>query len=335
MSGRPFTVTGGSERHIGNSGADDSPLWGKDDKEPSCLSTLPAGLRNHPTVRLFLAELRHIRRLTARQQRRAKQLFDQGDKEAFHQLLATGLPWVVSAAAQFMEYEDEFLDLVQEGFLGLARSIATWNPDRSPLQNYASYWIWTRLNRYRASAGTPVRIPVYLCERLRSFKKARQQGKASPDLDLPAGYEKEHLLATLLPPLSLNSDLSKFEGMSVWEQMDDPAENPLPGDLLWYEEGLTAPGGEEACVEAIYHEQVRDWLDQFPLTERERLVIRRRLGFDGEPQTLAEVGEVLGVTRERVRQVQARVLQRMRRSRRARLLDPEDHAPRCNHDNLH
>lgn len=274
-----------------------------------------------------MAELRHIRRLTARQQRRAKQLVDQGDREAFHQLLITGLPWVVSAAAQFMEYEDEFLDLVQEGFLGLARSIINWDPDRSTLQNYASFWIWSKLNRYRASRGTPVRIPVYICERLRSFKKAREREKAPPVPDLPAEYQEEDQLAAFLPPVSLNSDLSKFHGKSFWEQVDDPAEKPLPGDLLWYEEGLLAPGAEEACIEGIYREQVRHWLDNFPLTERERFIIRRRLGFDGPPRTLAEVGKELGITRERVRQIQARTLQRMRRSRKARLLNPEPPPP--------
>lgn len=296
---------------------------GKDNKEPDYLSALPAGLRNHPTVKLFLAELRHIRRLTARQQRRAKQLYDLGDREAFHQLLTTGLPWVVTAAAQFMDYEDEFLDLVQEGFIGLARSIITWNPDRSPLQAYASFWIWGRMTRYKAFRGTPVRIPLYLYERLHSFIKARERGKEPAAPDLPPEYQEEHQLAALLPPLSLNSDLSKFAGLRVGEQLDDPAERSLPGDRLWYEEGLAAPGGEEAVLEALFQQQVRDWLDNYPLTERERLVIRRRFGFDGPPRTLAEVGRELGVTRERVRQIQARTLGRMGRSEKAQLLNPE------------
>lgn len=337
-------------------------------------------MQGHPSTAYFLSDLQHTRRLTASQQRRAKRQVEQGSTTALHQLLITGIPWLLASAAKGAAGVDEFLDLVQEGFFGLLRAIRTWDPDRSPLQSYATYWIWNHMSRFKASRGTVVQLPIHAYDRLQRLKRIladadfgtpeiggaegaagakgaaeaagadRAAGAAGADgaegatgimaatsraaaggkdaaawgLNWEAAAEIAATdLASLLPPLSLHTDLTKWRRLPMVEQVFDRVEPPLADGGLWFEAAAVDTTAADKVVDRIYHEQVGRWFAAFPMSARERFIMEQRLGFDGTPRTLQAIADELGVTRERVRQIQARVIRRMRTSRQRQELHPE------------
>lgn len=276
-----------------------------------------------PSVEVFVEQANGLRRLNFSGQRIAKERVNNGDREALQELVVTGIPWVFRVAQNHCcerQAVDEFLDFFQEGILGLVEAIKRWNPEEGPLQTYASAWIMQRIQRYVAMQGSTLRLPVHIQEkRTKILREVREKGNVPPHIG-------DVELARWLPPLSLNSDLSWVLQSQIEDQILSPKDDPLPDDEHLFEAIVDPYSLEEDVIERIYREEVRAWLDHSTLSERQKFVIFERYGFnaDGREKTLEEVGTLLGVTRERVRQIEAKAIKRLRHPTRLELIRVSD-----------
>ncbi len=266
------------------------------------------------SLRLYLREIGKVPLLTADQEVYLAKRIERGDMVAKRQMVEANLRLVVSIAKGYLGRGLSFLDLIQEGSLGLIRAVEKFDYRRGyKFSTYATWWIRQAVTRAIADKARTIRIPVHMVEKLNRVTHVERQLVQSLGRE-PEPYE---IAAELRWPLDEVRDILRVSQLpvSLEKPVGDEDESEL-GDFVADEE--VAQPFEEAS-EHLQREGVRRALDALP--ERERQVIELRYGLSGlEPLTLEEVGRTFGVTRERIRQIETNTLKKLRALPEAQML---------------
>ncbi len=264
------------------------------------------GVGTEDPVRMYLKEIGTVPLLTAEEELRLAKKKAEGDQKAKDRLIEANLRLVVSIAKRYTGRGMSFLDLVQEGNLGLIKGVEKFNYDKGfKLSTYATWWIRQSVTRALADQARTIRVPVHMVETINRMSKMQRK------LTLELGYEPSpaELAAAL--------DMTESKVLEIMQIAREPASLETPigeeddsnlGDFVADNNTVTP----EANVEAVMLREHIDLLLQ-DLKDRERQVIVLRFGLeDGHPRTLEEVGREFNVTRERIRQIEAKALRKLR-----------------------
>ncbi len=256
-------------------------------------------------LKLYVRQIGDGRLLTAAEERALAQRKDEGDEEAKKRLIEANLRLVMSITRNYTKAGVPLLDLIQEGNLGLIRAVEKFDWRMGyKLSTYATWWIRQAVTRALADQGRTIRLPVHVAEQVRRVMRARRV--------LSQKLNREPVLAEI----AKESGFTETKVRDLLELIEDPISLETPvgdgesiyGDLI---EDDNADLPEETTAESMRSTELTRALDT--LNPRMRLVISRRFGLDGQaPQTLEQVGSELGITRERVRQLEARALRELR-----------------------
>ncbi len=262
------------------------------------------GVGTEDPVRMYLKEIGTVPLLTAEEELRLAKRKAEGDQKAKDRLIEANLRLVVSIAKRYTGRGMSFLDLVQEGNLGLIKGVEKFNYDKGfKLSTYATWWIRQSVTRALADQARTIRVPVHMVETINRMSKMQRK------LTLELGYEPSpaELAAAL--------DMTESKVLEIMQITREPASLETPigeeddsnlGDFVADNNTVTP----EANVEAVMLREHIDLLLQ-DLKDRERQVIVLRFGLeDGHPRTLEEVGREFNVTRERIRQIEAKALRK-------------------------
>lgn len=264
------------------------------------------GVGTEDPVRMYLKEIGTVPLLSAEEELRLAKRKAEGDQKAKDRLIEANLRLVVSIAKRYTGRGMSFLDLVQEGNLGLIKGVEKFNYNKGfKLSTYATWWIRQSVTRALADQARTIRVPVHMVETINRMSKMQRK------LTLELGYEPS---AT---ELAAALDMTESKVLEIMQIAREPASLETPigeeddsnlGDFVADNNTVTP----EANVESV---MLREHIDQLlmDLKERERQVIVLRFGLeDGHPRTLEEVGKEFNVTRERIRQIEAKALRKLR-----------------------
>ena len=265
-------------------------------------------------VKAYLKEIGRVPLLTAEQETELARAAQAGDEDARRKLSEANLRLVVSVAKRYAGRGLPFLDLIQEGNLGLMKAAEKFEPERGfKFSTYATWWIRQSITRAIADQARTIRIPVHMVETINKVKKVSSQllhenghepsaEEIAERLDMPVDKVRE-IMRVAQEPVSLETPIGEEEDSHL-------------GDFIPDEE---APVPAEAASQTLLKEQLADVLKT--LTPREEKVLRLRFGLeDGRPRTLEEVGKEFNVTRERIRQIEAKALRKLRHPSRSKKL---------------
>ena len=271
-----------------------------DEPEAAAEPMLGAG----DSLQLFLADVGRHKLLTASEEVTLAKRIEQGDLIAKRRMIESNLRLVVSIAKGYRGLGVPFLDLIQEGTLGLNRAVEKFDWRRGyKFSTYATWWIRQSVQRAVANHARTIRVPVHVVERQQKLFRAGRR------LELELGREatREELAeATGIPMQHLEEALGAAQAsVSLNQSVGSDDEGEL-GDLFADRE---APDPFDEAEESLRKQGVRKALDALPL--RERRILELRFGFDGDPWTLEAIGAELGLTRERVRQLEGQALARL------------------------
>ena len=273
------------------------------------------GIGTEDPVRMYLKEIGAVPLLSAEEELRLAKRKAEGDMSAKERLIEANLRLVVSIAKRYTGRGMSFLDLVQEGNLGLIKGVEKFDYTKGyKLSTYATWWIRQSVTRALADQARTIRVPVHMVETINKMSKMQRK------LTLELGYEPS------VAELSAALDMSEDKVMEIMQIAREPASLETPigeeddsnlGDFVADGNVVTPEGNVESVM-------LREHIDALlgDLKERERQVIVLRFGLeDGHPRTLEEVGKEFNVTRERIRQIEAKALRKLRnpvRSKRIR-----------------
>jgi RNA polymerase primary sigma factor len=256
-------------------------------------------------LKLYVRQIGDGRLLTAGEERALAQLKDEGDEEAKKRLIEGNLRLVMSITRNYTKSGVPLLDLIQEGNLGLIRAVEKFDWRMGyKLSTYATWWIRQAVTRALADQGRTIRLPVHVADQVRRVMRARRV--------LSQKLNRE----PTLPEIAGEADFTEAKVRDLLELIDDPISLETPvgdGESVYADliEDENADLPEETTAESMRSSELTRALAA--LNPRMRLVIARRFGLDGQaPQTLEQVGSELGVTRERVRQLESRALRELR-----------------------
>lgn len=267
------------------------------------------------SVRLYLREIGKIPLLNAEEEMELAKRVVAGDKEAKDQMAEANMRLVVSIAKRYVGRGLDLLDLIQEGNTGLLRAVEKFDPDKGfKFSTYATWWIRQAITRAIADQARTIRIPVHMVETinklLRTQRRLTQELNREPT-NAEIAKEMEIDEAKVEHIMKIKQDISSLDA-----SVRDDEEESVLGDFIEDEDTITP---EESATGQLLKEQVKDMLSA--LTEREQKIIKLRFGLeDGKQHTLEEVGQEFSVTRERIRQIEAKALAKLRKHKDARKL---------------
>ena len=281
---------------------------------PEDLDLMPEGISIDDPVRMYLKEIGRVPLLTAEEEIEIAQRMEQGDEEAKKKLAEANLRLVVSIAKRYVGRGMLFLDLIQEGNLGLIKAVEKFDYRKGyKFSTYATWWIRQAITRAIADQARTIRIPVHMVETINKLIRVSRQllqeygREPTPDeiaksMGISESKVRE-IIKIAQEPVSLETPIGEEEDSHL-------------GDFL---EDETALAPAEAASHALMKEQLWDVLET--LTPREEKVLRLRFGLDdGHQRTLEEVGKEFQVTRERIRQIEAKALRKLRHPSRSKKL---------------
>ena len=267
------------------------------------------------SVRLYLREIGKIPLLSAEEELALAQRVVAGDRDAKDKMAEANMRLVVSIAKRYVGRGLDLLDLIQEGNTGLLRAVEKFDPDKGfKFSTYATWWIRQAITRAIADQARTIRIPVHMVETinklLRTQRRLTQELNREPTNDeiaqaMEIDVDKvEHIM-------KIKQDISSLDA-----SIRDDDEDSVLADFI-EDEDTVSP--EESATGQLLKEQVKDMLSA--LTEREQKILKLRFGLeDGKSHTLEEVGQEFSVTRERIRQIEAKALAKLRKHRDAKKL---------------
>ena len=277
-------------------------------------SVLPESVNIDDPVRMYLKEIGKGPLLTAEEEREIAIRMAEGDEEAKRKLAEANLRLVVSIAKRYVGRGMLFLDLIQEGNLGLIKAVEKFDYTKGyKFSTYATWWIRQAITRAIADQARTIRIPVHMVETINKLIRVSRQllqqygrdplpEELAKEMDIPEEKVRE-ILKIAQEPVSLETPIGEEEDSHL-------------GDFIPDEE---APAPAEAAAFTLLKEQLMDVLDT--LTPREEKVLKLRFGLDdGRARTLEEVGKEFKVTRERIRQIEAKALRKLRHPSRSKKL---------------
>lgn len=262
------------------------------------------------SVRLYLREIGKIPLLNAEEELELAQRVVQGDKKAKDKMAEANMRLVVSIAKRYSGRGLDFLDLIQEGNTGLLRAVEKFDPDKGfKFSTYATWWIRQAITRAIADQARTIRIPVHMVETinklLRTQRRMTQELNREPTIEeLAKELEMEPEKVEYV--MKIKQDITSLDA-GVGRDGDD--EDSVLRDFIEDEDSATP---EESAASQLLKEQVQEILST--LSDREQKIIRMRFGLDnGKSHTLEEVGQEFAVTRERIRQIEAKALAKLRK----------------------
>ncbi len=272
------------------------------------------GVNIDDPVKVYLKEIGRVPLLSSEEEVELAQRMAQGDDYAKKRLSEANLRLVVSIAKRYVGRGMQFLDLIQEGNLGLIKAVEKFDHTKGfKFSTYATWWIRQAITRAIADQARTIRIPVHMVETINKVKKVSNQllhkngheptaEEISKELDMPVEKVRE-IMRVAQEPVSLETPIG--------EEEDSHLGDFIPDD--------DAPAPAEAASHTLLKEQLSDVLQT--LTPREEKVLRLRFGLeDGRSRTLEEVGKEFNVTRERIRQIEAKALRKLRHPSRSKKL---------------
>ena len=276
--------------------------------------SVPDGISIEDPVRMYLKEIGKVPLLSADEEVELAKRMAEGDEDAKKRLAEANLRLVVSIAKRYVGHGMLFLDLIQEGNLGLIKAVEKFDYHKGfKFSTYATWWIRQAITRAIADQARTIRIPVHMVETINKLIRVSRQllqelgreptpEEIAAELDMPVERVRE-ILKISQEPVSLETPIGEEEDSHLGDFIQDD-NVPVPA---------------EAAAQTLLKEQLDEVLDT--LTEREQKVLRLRFGMDdGRARTLEEVGKEFDVTRERIRQIEAKALRKLRHPSRSRKL---------------
>ena len=296
---------------------DDALLLAEDDDDMDVEQldlSIPDGVSIEDPVRMYLKEIGKVPLLSAEEEIELAKRMADGDEEAKKRLAEANLRLVVSIAKRYVGRGMLFLDLIQEGNLGLIKAVEKFDYQKGfKFSTYATWWIRQAITRAIADQARTIRIPVHMVETINKLIRVSRQllqelgreptpEEIAAELDMPVDRVRE-ILKISQEPVSLETPIGEEEDSHLGDFIQDD-NVPVPA---------------EAAAQTLLKEQLDEVLST--LTEREQKVLRLRFGMsDGRARTLEEVGKEFDVTRERIRQIEAKALRKLRHPSRSRKL---------------